>query len=238
MSAFAANTMTEPPGKYECQEYSIPVAGRVVRLLGPKYPHALNALPGARQRAEEDGYKPYWALPSPAAVMLAEYVIGHVEPSPDPVLELGAGLGIVGISLSMAGHRVVVTDYDEDSLAFARASAKLNGVELHAVQPLDWRSPPSDSYALIVGSDVAYERRSLQPIAALLAACLKSSGKAFISDLNRATAGEFPEALRSVELVFDTVATRAKAIPAFDAVDNRVFNGRVFRIQKSSDSNR
>ncbi len=221
-------------GGYECQEYSVAVAGRVLRLLGPRYPHALNETPQTRQRAEEDGYRPYWALPSPAAVMLAEYVIEHVKPSRDPVLELGAGLGIVGISLSMAGHRVVVTDYDEDSLAFAQASAKLNGIELHAVQSLDWRCPPSDCYTLIVGSEVAYERRSLQPIATLLATCLKPSGKAIISNLNRSTTDEFAEVLQAAGLALDTMPAQAKAIAAFDAVDERVLRGRIFRICKPS----
>jgi predicted nicotinamide N-methyase len=222
--------MAQPPGKFECQEYSIGVAGRPLRLLGPKYPHALNDDPEARRRSEDDGYKPYWAQPCPAAVMLAEYVIEHVKPSEEPVLELGAGLGIVGLSLSTAGHRVVVTDYDADALAFAQASARLNGVEFHEVRLLDWRNPPPERYRLIVASDVVYERRSLHPIAALLAACLMPAGQAFFSDLNRTTADEFPDALRAAGLTFDTVPANAKAIPAFDAVDGRVFSGRIFRI--------
>lgn len=224
--------MTEWLGKYECHEYSVRVADRTLGLLGPKYPHALNDDPVFRQRSEEDGYKPYWAQPFPTAVMLAEYVVQHVEPGPDPVLELGAGLGITGISLSMAGHRVVVTDYDEDALAFVRASARLNGADLHDVRRLDWRVPPTDRYSLIVASDILYERRSLQPIATLLASCLKPSGRAFLSDLNRNVADEFPEALRAAGLAFDTVPVRAKAIPGFDAIDERVFAGRIFCIHK------
>ena len=217
-------------GDCESQEYSVPIAGRILRLLGPKYPHALNDDPDVRQRSEEDGYKPYWALPSPAAVMLSEYVIDHIQPGPRPVLELGAGLGIVGISLSMAGHRVVVTDYDEDALAFVRASARLNDVELHGVRLLDWRRAPSERYAMIVGSEIAYERRGHQPIVALLAACLEPAGIALISDLNRTTVDEFPQALRETGLIVDTIPTQAKAIPAFDSIDERVLKGRVFRI--------
>jgi predicted nicotinamide N-methyase len=227
------NAMSRTAGDYECQGYSIQVAGMTLRLLGPKYPHALNDDPRFRKRSEEDGYKPYWALPSPAAVMLAEHVIRHLVPAPDPVLELGAGLGIVGIALSMAGHRVVVTDYDEDALAFVRASAELNRADLHDVRPLDWRDPPPERYGVIVGSEIAYEKRSHQPIATLLDACLKPEGRAFISDLNRTSVDEFPDALRLAGFIVGTVQTQAKAIPAFDATDGRVLQGRVFRIARA-----
>ncbi len=222
--------MPRTPGDYECQEYSVRVAGRTVRLLGPKYPHALHNDPDVRRRHEQDGYSPYWALPFPASVMLAEHVIAHVPPAADPVLELGAGLGLAGIALSLAGFAMVITDYDEDALAFVRASAKLNGAELRDVRPLDWRTPPPERYALIVGADIIYQPASLQPVAALLAGCLAPGGRAFISDGNRSKADEFPAALRAAGLNCETVKARARAIPAFDAIDDRMFDGRIFCI--------
>jgi predicted nicotinamide N-methyase len=215
---------------YETQEYTIPVAGKTVRLLGPKHPHSLRGDPKVEQRFLEDGYLPYWATPWQGALMLAEYMTLHVEPGPQPVLELGAGLGLVGVALALAGHRVVVTDYDQDALAFAQASARLNGVELHEVKPLDWRHPPEESYATIVGGDVLYEKRSHQPIAALIARCLRPHGAAFISDLNRPSAETFPDTLHAAGLGFETLAVQSRAIPRPDAVDGRVFKGTIYRI--------
>ena len=58
----------------------------------------------------------------------------------------------------------------------------------------------------------------------------EAEGRAFFSDLNRRVADEFPEALRREGFFVDCVPTRAKAIPAFDAIDERVLEGRVFRI--------
>jgi len=219
-------------GCYKTQEYSIGVAGRTLRLLGPELPHALHAAPRMRRRFEAEGYKPYWAEPWPTAVMLAEHVIRHVAPAPAPVLELGAGLGIAGISLALAGHRVVVTDYDEDALAFVRASAALNNVELADVRLLDWRDPPAETFATIVASDVLYEKQNHEPIAVLIAACLNPGGGAFVSDLNRRAADDFPDALRTANLTCREYAARAKAIAAFDATDERMLNGRVFGIFK------
>jgi predicted nicotinamide N-methyase len=217
----------------QTQEYVIPIAGRTLRLLGPRFPHSLNTDPRFQNRADDDEYKPFWALPTSPAVMLAEHVIREMPPGMEPVLELGAGLGIASLALAMAGYPVVATDYDADALAFVQASAKLNGVELLAVRQLDWRKPPSEQYGVIVGAEVAYERRSHPALAALLTQCLAPAGRAFISDLNRTTADAFPEALAAAGLAFDTVRAQARAIPSFDSIDGRVFKGRIFRIWKT-----
>lgn len=217
-------------GRFETQVYRVPVAGRIVQLLGPRYPHALNDEPEMRRRFEGDGYKPSWAQPWPAAVMLAEHVLQHVAPGSGPVLELGAGLGLAGIALAMAGHRVVATDYDHDALTFLRANAQLNGIELAEIRWLDWRQPPAETFATIVGSDIVYERRHHALIAELLAACLARDGRAFISGLNRDVANAFPDALTPAGLTSEVIPAQSRAIPAFDAVDHRMLHGRVFQI--------
>ena len=247
-------------GPYDTQEYRIPVAGRTLRLLGPRHPHALNDEPGYRQRFDADGYKPTWGQPWPAAVMLAEHVIGSLplagekgtgsEPlrlckkgtgtSPQrfgasplfPALELGAGLGIAGLALTLAGYRVIITDCDEDALMFVRASAALNGLTPHDVRLLDWRRPPAEQFPLILGSDIIFEQRSHPALAELLVKCLTPDGQAFFSDQNRTAADVFPRALEAAGLEWEVTAARAKAIPAFDARDGRVLNGRILRIRR------
>lgn len=225
--------MARTPADFECQEYAIPVAGRTLRLLGPKYPHALNQDPEVLRRSQVDGYKPFWAQPWPAAVMLAEHVLAHIAPQPKPLLELGAGLGTAGLALAMAGHRVIATDYDEEALGFIRASAALNQVRLADTRPLDWRSPPPEQYALIIASDVAYDPANHAPLARFLAQCLTQNGQAFVSDLNRRAADDFPAALHSAGFQVDSTPARAQAIAAFDAIDGRILDGRVFRISKA-----
>jgi predicted nicotinamide N-methyase len=217
-------------GRYETQIYVIPIAGMTVRVLGPRYPHALNDDPAVRQRAEADGYQPHWAQPWVAAVMLAEHVIQHGVSKQEPILELGAGLGIAGVALAMAGYRMIVTDYDEDALRFVRASAELNGAELQAARCLDWRQPPAESFETIVGADLLWEKGNHAPLAALLAACLRAAGQAFLSDPNRSATEAFPGALQAAGLTYEKHAARARAIPAFDAIDGRVLNGAVYRI--------
>jgi predicted nicotinamide N-methyase len=215
-------------GRYETQEYRIAVAGRELRVLGPKYPHALHYDPLAQTRWEQDGYKPYWAQPWPAAVMLVEHVLRQGPASAAPILELGAGLGIAGLALTQAGRRVVITDYDEDALEFVRASARLNGLDVHAVRTLDWRGPPPETYPLVVASDVLYGRRHHESLVKLLLSCLPAGGQAFLSDPNREEAEAFPALARAHGLTCHAATTQAQAIPGFDARDGRVFAGRVF----------
>ncbi|HUU85221.1 MAG TPA: methyltransferase domain-containing protein [Phycisphaerae bacterium] len=217
-------------GRYETQEYVIPVAGRTLRLLGPKRPHSLRNDPAVEQRFLDDGYMPYWATPWPGALMLAEYVIRNVEPTPEPVLEIGAGLGLVGLSLAMAGHRVIVTDYDQDALAFARANAALNGVDLDDVRLLDWREPPDERFARIVAGEVLYEKRDVGPIASLIASCLEPTGLALVSAQHRTAVEDFPGALADVGLSCEAIPVQCRAIPRPDAIDARILNGTVFRI--------
>ena len=217
-------------GPRETQEYRVPVAGRTLRLLGPKYPHALNVEPAYYLLSDADGYKPTWGQPWPAAVMLAEHVIAGVPATAQPALELGSGLGIAGLALTVAGYRVIITDCDADALAFIRASAALNSVTPADVRSLDWRQPPAEQFPLILGSDIIFEKRSHPVLAELLVQCLTPGGQAFFSDQNRTAADAFPRALEAAGLKWDVTAARAKAIPAFDARDGRMFNGRIFSV--------
>lgn len=217
---------------YETHEYAIPVAGQVIRLLGPRDPYTPHNDAERQAYYAQAGYKPFWTEPWVAAVMLAEHVLASVAPGP-PVLELGAGLGLVGLALSRAGHRVVITDCDEDALAFVRASAQLNDISVHEVRRLDWRQPPATTYATIVGSEIIYAPEIHAPVAELLARCLEPGGSAYLSDLNRNGAAAFPAAVRAVGLDCQTCRATAPAIPGPDSVDYRVFIGNVLRVRRA-----
>jgi methylase of polypeptide subunit release factors len=82
------------------------------------------------------------------------------------VLELGAGLGLVGLAAARRGYRVTLTDHDADALAFARETARVNGLAIPQTRVVDWRSPPLEvRMDRIVAADVLYESRHLEPVA-------------------------------------------------------------------------
>lgn len=125
---------------------------------------------------------PYWAMVWEGALVLADFL---VRQPPDParsILEVGAGLGFVGLFAAARGHRICLTDNHPDALDFARLSAHHNGLTTALVQELDWRHPElAGQYDWVVGSDVLYETASLAPLAALLEVCLAPGGTVYFS---------------------------------------------------------
>ncbi|MBK8270107.1 MAG: methyltransferase domain-containing protein [Planctomycetes bacterium] len=215
-------------GQFDTKEYSVPVAGRVIRLLGPRDPWTIFNDPQESRKNRTVGYAPYWTTPWPGAVMLSEYVIRQFEPGERPVLEIGAGLGLAGIALAANGFRVVVTDFDEDALAFARANVELNGIAFEACHRLDWRSPPSEQFAMIVGSDVCYDKANHSAIIAMLTRCLADGGTALFSDQFWTDANEFSVLAAAAGFSFESVNVSGRPIPRPDAKDGRVLRGQIF----------
>ncbi|MBL8746036.1 MAG: 50S ribosomal protein L11 methyltransferase [Phycisphaerae bacterium] len=113
----------------------------------------------------------YWAHLWPAAVMLAGYVArtGLVTRG-TRVLEIGCGVGLVGIVAALRGAEVVLTDYCDEAVAAAARNATLNGVDA-AARKFDWRDEPDPAWdpGVLLGADVLYFEESHGAIARLIA---------------------------------------------------------------------
>lgn len=140
----------------------------------------------------EDERLPYWAELWPAAVAMAHYMRERLPLAGRRVLELGCGLGLVGIVAALLGARVLSTDYEAAALAFARHNARRNGCQQARFQLMDWRYPTlRRRYDYIVASDVIYEARNFGPIVALLRRYLARGGTAVFSEPRRVNAVPF-----------------------------------------------
>jgi predicted nicotinamide N-methyase len=120
---------------------------------------------------------PLWAKIWKASWILAEYVAKH---PPDPakhILEIGAGIGVVGVVASFFGHRITLTEYNAHALNFARANAEINQCSGVKVKKLDWHQPAlHETFDWIIGSEVLYHDRDFEPLMALLRRYLKPGG--------------------------------------------------------------
>jgi predicted nicotinamide N-methyase len=135
---------------------------------------------------------PLWAKIWEASLVLADYLAG-LEPRPNKkILEIGCGLGLVGIIAASFGHRVVMTEVDEHALTFARANILLNHVTNIEVMGLDWTDPMAgESFDTIVGSEIAFRETDFKPLSDLFKTYLGAGGEIVLAEGIRETSLKF-----------------------------------------------
>src|SRR5262249_25299980 len=125
----------------------VQVEGRTFVVTRPDAVDRLidHPLLGGASAAEE--YMPYWAHLWPAARMLAAVVVREpwsrpAAGAPLSALEVGCGLGLVGLAALARGLRTTFSDYDATALRFAADNARLNGFTDFDLLQMDYRQPP------------------------------------------------------------------------------------------------
>jgi predicted nicotinamide N-methyase len=181
------------------------VGGRDVNILRPRSAEDLIS----ESDFDRDERLPYWAELWPSSTILANFVVAHTGPR-GRAIELGAGVGLVSIAATIAGHDVTASDYYADALAFARANAFRNlGREIDCAL-IDWRNVAADvaRFDLVLASDVLYESRYAPLVAGVVERLLAPRGVAYIADPGRVAANAFADACVDLGLAIRTAATR------------------------------
>jgi predicted nicotinamide N-methyase len=159
------------------QSYSFLVPESIDRFIDPENP--LNNFP-------------LWAKIWQAGVVLASHLGRLPVEKGKRMLEIGSGLGLVGIVAACNGHEVILTDYNVHALNFARANAYINGCENLHVAQLDWNNPRlSGEFDLIVGSEIVYKNEDIDQLSTLFDKYLKSNGTIILVEEMRRTLTEF-----------------------------------------------
>ncbi|MCP4688542.1 MAG: methyltransferase domain-containing protein [Desulfobacterales bacterium] len=174
------NLMREIEAEYEVEVVPLTIGDKTLKILKLK---DFEAEIDKRVEAESVGISdlPLWAMLWEASFVLAHF-IGRQPVAPGRrILEIGAGMGVVGLHAAMCGHEVVITDINEDALRFARANAALNGCDGVEVRCLDWADPgPLETYDMIIGSEVVYERETYPLLVRFLRRALSPGGVIFL----------------------------------------------------------
>lgn len=162
---------------------------------------------------------PLWAKIWETSVVLADHLASR-EPRPEEhLLEIGCGLGLVGIVAASFGHTVTMTEQDPDGLTFARANAARNlpATSSIKISRLDWNHPTLDrAFDLIVGSEVVYSERDYDPLFGLFKTLLKPGGEIILAEgFRESSFNFFKEMGRFFELKAQkkTIRTPEKEIP-------------------------
>lgn len=188
--------------------------------------------PAVRATYAADEYIPYWTNLWPAARMLAKAVLREPweqRPGKLEALEIGCGLGLAGLAALSRGLRVTFSDCDQLALDFAAHNARQNGFTDFATTGIDLRSPPDLQVPVLLGSDLMYEPRLVEPLIAFIDAVLAPGGLCLIADPDRLSAKPFRWLVQNAGLTVDAKFARAGE-PGGDRT-----KGTVYRITKPVD---
>jgi predicted nicotinamide N-methyase len=148
------------------------------------------------EQFERDGRLPYWADLWASSPVLAAHLRQSTGLSGMSLLELGCGLGLAGIAAAQSGASVIMTDYEEDALMFARYNAALNlapkVLTRVTFRNLDWRAAEMNGkFDMIIGADIVYERGNFEPLLSLVARLLAPGGTLLLTDPGREIGRDF-----------------------------------------------
>jgi predicted nicotinamide N-methyase len=183
--------LPEIPGGWSAKE--IRVLDRMFRVTLPADPDAFLDDPAVHAAHEIDEYMPYWPYLWPAAYAMSAAVLRENWPPGAAALEIGAGIGLVGLAALSRGLRVTFSDYQATAVELALRNARENGFPNAEGLLLDWRAPLDRKFPIILGCDVVYEIRNHAPILDVLDRMLAEEGVCWIGDGGRQHAHAFCE---------------------------------------------
>lgn len=150
---------------------------------------------------------PFWAVLWPAAIGMSEYIWENIDFMGQRVLELGAGLGLVGLVAAEKQAQVVQTDFIPEALQLAQENSEINGIANIKNVLADWRDFQIDEkFDWILGSDILYEPKLHPYLLKIFQENLAPGGSVVVADPGRDDAKKFIEELAQAGWDVKTVA--------------------------------
>lgn len=170
-----------------------------------------------------------------AALRFAEYILANKELVKGcRVLELGSGVGFLGILSARLGAIVTMTDLDHRVLEQCRKNVELNGVEAN-VQQLDWENIADNipDFDIIIGADIVYDPEIIVFLAKTLATLLRTDKVAYLASTirNPSTWQAFEQATKQNGLLLYDIPLH---IPEVFIHEEAVDTVKLLRIEKNT----
>jgi len=130
---------------------------------------------------------PVWIKLWEAAIVLSEFIAGLSGEKEKKVLELGAGLGVPGLTAAAAGFSVTLSDREDLVLDVERINAAASKLKNVDFLRMDWHDPPDmERYDMVIGAEVLFHEKFFQPLLNVLRKALKPDGAVYLAhDLKR-----------------------------------------------------
>jgi len=200
------------PGGWTEREWTI--EGHTFRLTLPASPDLFLEDPEVHAAFDRDEYMPYWAYLWPSALKMVATILKSTWPHEAEVLEIGAGIGIVGLAGLARGLRVTISDYEPKAVELALFNARRNGYERASGLVLDWRNPPSRQFPFLWGCELLYEDRHHEPLLELTKQMLTRNGVAWFVDGGRMRAERFCQLIPNYGLSYQILDENRQRLPA------------------------
>lgn len=128
-------------------------------------PRYIEKLVGRAQNGKKINL-PLWAKIWPACLFLGFYLDKFPFKDDDEILEIGAGVAVIGLVAAKRGFKVTITDIDADALLFSKINALKNGVEdLVKIESVDFtRGGLGKKFDYIIGCEVLYSEEVYKPL--------------------------------------------------------------------------
>jgi len=185
----------EIPGGWTSQK--IKVAGKIFDLIVPAVPDELLDDLWKHDTEPIDWIDPFWSQIWPAAIPTATAILQSKWDHQTKVLELGTGIGLVGLAALARGLDATLSDYIPQSVDLAVENARRNGFENVRGTVLDWRQPVGEQFPFILASDVLYDAKNHDSLLNLLKRMLTNEGVCWIGDPGRYHLASFVTLARS-----------------------------------------
>ncbi len=217
----SSDPLPEIPGGWSTRR--VDVGWREFELALPAVPDKFLDDPAVLEANRRDDYMPYWSSLWPAAAPMSRVLPTAAWERGTRMLELGSGIGLVGLAALACGWDVTFSDYDELSLLLCRHNAERNGFPGAKTFWLDWRRPAGPQFPVILGCEVIYEAKLHEPVLDVIQALLAPRGCCWLADPGRSQAPRFYEQAlaRGFRVVVRDEAGRAR--PTVTRGDFQVF---------------
>ncbi len=192
--------------KYSVEAVPLRLGGKELKILQfTDFEAYLEELIESQQVGPMD--LPYWARLWESSLLLALFIGKQPLVPWQRMLEIRAGMGMVGTYASLCGHQVTITEINEDALLFARANVLLNGAKAE-VRKLDLNAPEMNGpYEVIFGAEAIYDRDSYPLLVSFLRKALAPNGTIFLAKSTSLHAPAFFEELTAYFKFKQTVQT-------------------------------
>jgi len=193
-------------GSYNTETISMKIGDKPFSFVSPKNLDELLDL------SKNNNTFPLWIKIWESSIVLADHLVNQKNSS-KKILELGAGLGTIGIIAESFGYNVTSTEYDPQALEFLMANVHINACQTLNIQKLDWHNPDIEGqFDIIVGSELIYKESDFEPLIALFQKYLVPDGEILLANEPRKSYEPFLNILKQ----FYKIEIRRKRLRASD----------------------